>query len=560
MTTRPMPFSMKWMNLARSLAVAAALMARGPRAFAAEPAAPSSPVPAAPATSPASAPAFPSRLSAKGRDIVDASGEVRAMRGVNLGSWLMMETWIPSMAVKWDQQLLEFAAAQKSQRGMEKALQSVGKFDDDSMKFAEYQEIVRKEFAKEAGEEAMLKLWSRLMNEPLIVDARTLDLILKRRFRESGAREVWTAFHDSWITETDLERAADMGFNFVRIPVWYVWFESDAKPGVYSDYGFGYLDRAIGWARAHHLYVMIDMHGAPGGQSPWDHTGDLSRAELFESKPMLKRTTDLWAAIAKRYKDESAVFAYDALNEPFSAKDAKDWARVHGAIYNAIRGADPDHIIVMEDGYKLEDEPYKTKGFFPKPSERGWKQVIYSAHFYEEGSGLDKWRERLAEVARVGEMEQERTGVPFYIGEFSPIANAPNALEGFALCVDEFNRRGWAWSPWTFKYTGENPRKTLWGVYQYKGKWDWPDPNEDTKEEVIAKIKKLRSENFEPVQNYAKVLRKALAAPAASAEKAEKAEKAEQEDAANKNEPKTAEPSKGKGKKAAKTAGKKGGD
>jgi hypothetical protein len=44
------------------------------------------------------------------------------------------------------------------------------------------------------------------------------------------------------------------------------------------------------------------------------------------------------------------------VNQPFSAKGLEDWTIAHDMIYDAIRSVDSDTNIVMEDGYKLEED------------------------------------------------------------------------------------------------------------------------------------------------------------------------------------------------------------
>ena len=72
---------------------------------------------------------------------------------------------------------------------------------------------------------------------------RAPDALERAAMRSSG-----TLFHDQWITERDFQLAKAHGFNFVRIPFWYHWFESDDRPYHYHDYGFSF--KAIAWAEA----------------------------------------------------------------------------------------------------------------------------------------------------------------------------------------------------------------------------------------------------------------------------------------------------------------------
>jgi len=448
-------------------------------------------------------------LDTRGTDIVTAAGEPIQLRGINLGGWLMMETWIPALALGWEEHLRDIA--QQSDVGIEtfnSAIDEVGPFDDDTMRFGDYLFRLVDHIALHTPQKKLALFQEMLQAMPPVVDASTLDSIWRTRFGPEGADALWEAFHANWITEEDFRRIAELGFNFVRIPIWYRWFEDDATPFVYHDRGMKHLENAVAWAAAHGLRVLIDLHGAAGGQNPWEHTGTLSRGELFTCATCLERTAALWTHLATRFRDNTTILGYGLLNEPFSAKDTSDWIRVHDVLYKAIRKVDTRHLIQMEDGYKLEDAPWKEEGFFPNPGELGWERVFYAVHFYH---GKEQDAETLcATVEGIVAREQARTGVPFYLGEFNSLLKDPAAATAaMQHFLARFNARGWSWSPWTWKYTGQADN-TLWGVIQYTGEWKVPSNSIESKDALLERIRLLHSNNFTLVEPYAGALRAAL--------------------------------------------------
>jgi len=67
------------------------------------------------------------------------------------------------------------------------------------------------------------------------------------------------------------------GLNTVRIPVGYWFFESIVdKSEHFAQGGESYLDQVVGWAKDAGLYVIIVLHGAPGGQVTDAFTGQLN--------------------------------------------------------------------------------------------------------------------------------------------------------------------------------------------------------------------------------------------------------------------------------------------
>ena len=469
----------------------------------------------------------PDRLEVRGKDIVNSKGEVVSMRGINFGGWLMMETWIPSIEMEWHDHLPRLAKEAGIEAELKKAEKDLGEFKDDVESVGSYIGRLHTLLKTRVPAEKFERYLHLFETEPPQYAAADMDKTLRKRFGDYGAAEIWNTFHDTWLTEHDFQLARAFGFNFVRIPFWYRWFESDDNPGEYCDYGFRYLDKAVEWASNHGLYVMLDFHAVPGCQSPWDHTGEMSNARFFKDEGFQKRTFAIWKAVAAHYRDNPTVFAYDAVNEPFSAVDEGNWTAVHDGIYKAIREADPKTIIMMEEGYKLEQMPWKKTGFFPDPRKMGWENVVYSFHFY---SGPDpelvainapaNHDKCLKEVLRVGRMEQKRCNVPIYLGEFNTMGGKPEDIAGMKKMISAFNKEGWHWSPWTWKYVNDDNESTIWGVYQYKRPWPGtPNMHRDTKEYILDLISRLRTENFSIHEPYAGILRECLVQPVSSAAK-----------------------------------------
>jgi endoglucanase len=100
------------------------------------------------------------------------------------------------------------------------------------------------------------------------------------------------------------------------------------------------------------VYVIIDMHGAPGGQTGAnidDSPND--KPELFIDPRYQDQLVNLWVKIAQRYKDEPTVAAYDLLNEPLpvntgSAEKYKHLlVPLYQRITSEIRKVDQKHMI-----------------------------------------------------------------------------------------------------------------------------------------------------------------------------------------------------------------------
>ena len=88
------------------------------------------------------------------------------------------------------------------------------------------------------------------------VDEWSLCSILGTDPCRARLTEHWSTF----VTQEDFTQIAAAGMNHVRIPVGY-WALQHLDGDPYVDGQLGYLDKAITWARAAGLKVLVDLHG-----------------------------------------------------------------------------------------------------------------------------------------------------------------------------------------------------------------------------------------------------------------------------------------------------------
>ena len=76
-----------------------------------------------------------------------------------------------------------------------------------------------------------------------------------------GSTAFWQKYRENYIAREDIALLHRAGFNAIRVPLHYSLFEDDGAEG------FKLLDRLIVCSRAEGLYVILDLHAAPGGQT-----------------------------------------------------------------------------------------------------------------------------------------------------------------------------------------------------------------------------------------------------------------------------------------------------
>ena len=377
-------------------------------------------------------------LRARGTDLVDTSGKVVVLRGFNLGGAFVMETWLAALDLN-------------------------------------------------AGSTGLAP----------IRDDKSLWDVLASRFGPEKASELQRAWRVAWASPQDIRRLCEAGANVVRIPFWYRNIEDPAHPGKLLPEGIKLLDELVDACAANRVYAILDLHGAPGGQSDKDHTGEIDRNELYRSPPLQSRTAILWAALATHYRDRPEVAGYDLLNEPMGAPDGAAIVGLHDKLYKAIRRVDARHVIIMEDGYKGD-------AAFAAPGKRGWSNVCFSRHIYNFNAGsIEDHRRTIATDLPKLRKQQVIWNVPVFIGEFSTITEKQGGIPGLEEYFAAFNKYGWSWTPWTYKQIDANGGlHTVWGLYSNRDRWDRANPYTDSYAALLAKFARYDTSNLEPRRDY----------------------------------------------------------
>ena len=381
-------------------------------------------------------------LTTKGRKLVNQKGEKVQLKGVNLGAWLVRENWLNPDCVD-----VEY----KSKMTEEEQARYWGTFYEDLTE--EQKEIFDPYYGKK-------------------YDGEMVYDVLEARFGKEKAQELLNIFYDNWITEWDLDNIKTMGFNCVRVPFWYRNFY---KGSVYDENGklekildengewdFSRLDWIVEECSKRELYVILDMHGAVGSQSSAPHAGkDMAGAPLMENSERGEKyrelTDELWTAVASRFAGNPAVAMYDLLNEPMCDVQTTEINRriknesIYNRLYKTVRAVDEDHVITMEaiwTGFAL-----------PTSYMRGWKNVVYQVHFYNNSDFIFNFFLLLTMAIH--------PNVPLMVGEFYP-----HEKTTWKNCFSTMNKLNYSWMLWTYKATGSGMWSSDWCMYGSKdGFW-----------------------------------------------------------------------------------------
>jgi aryl-phospho-beta-D-glucosidase BglC (GH1 family) len=253
-----------------------------------------------------------------------------------------------------------------------------------------------------------------------------------------NADRFWTEYRKNYITEADIQRIADLGYNSIRPALNARLFltESDSPEPVKE--GYELLDNLVKWCKARGIYVIIDLHGAPGGQTGQniDDSAD-DQPQLFMQTKYQDRLVGLWTTIAQRYKNEPAVAGYDLLNEPLpertgAAPKYKDRLEpLYKRITQAIRAVDQKHMIILEGADWSNDWSVFTASFD--------KNLVYQFHYY-------CW-DTPARLKSIGQYLDygRRFNAPIWVGE---TGERDDGIYWATTEYFEANNIGWSFWPW----------------------------------------------------------------------------------------------------------------
>jgi hypothetical protein len=254
---------------------------------------------------------------------------------------------------------------------------------------------------------------------------------------EEETKTFYTNWRKNFFQKQDLDSIKKWGYNSVRLAMHYNLFTPpiEAEPvqgeNTWLTTGFEMVDELLAWCEENEIYLILDMHAAPGGQGQDTAISDYDsdKPSLWESEFNKSKTVALWGKLAERYKDKEWIGGYDLLNEvnwPLESGVLRD---LYVRATNAIRAYDSNHIIYIEGNWFAND----FTGLTPP-----WdSNMVYSFHKYWTYNDT-------ASIQWVLDMRNQHN-VPLWMGESGENSNVWYTE---AINLFEDNDIGWSWWPW----------------------------------------------------------------------------------------------------------------
>lgn len=308
------------------------------------------------------------------------------------------------------------------------------------------------------------------------------------------------ANHNDPFKESDFELIAELGFDFVRLPMSYWcwsdphnWKELREKP-------LKEIDQAVEYGKQYGVHVSINFHRAPG------YSVDRSADEpfvLWRDEEAQEAFDYHWSHFAQRYKGmPNRNVSFNLVNEPATYTNERkeplkpeDYDKVVRRVTKAIRDIDPNRLIIA-DGLWWAREPVpsladlgivqSTRGYepiqithyqaswvdgaesWPEPTwpldpiestELRWSTGAMNQHYkdYISGCGVsidtpwDEERIRLQMIEPWKKLRQK--GASVHVGEFGAYNHTPHrvVLDWMHALMSQWKEAGWGWAMWNFR-------------------------------------------------------------------------------------------------------------
>mmetsp|Transcript_49478 Transcript_49478/g.120105 ORF Transcript_49478/g.120105 Transcript_49478/m.120105 type:complete len:759 (-) Transcript_49478:186-2462(-) len=328
-----------------------------------------------------------------------------AVRGVNLGGWMVLEPWItPSL-------FYQFLG------------QPEGKVGIDSYTFCE------------------------------VLGGKEANRQLKRHW-------------ETWVTEGIIRQLKESGaVNSLRLPIGDFQF---IPYGPYLDGcwdgSLEYVDRVLDWAWSNGLTVLLDIHALKDSQNGFDNSGqargfqwttaigyEYASDHTFQHWPIrtaewmgkfnyanasypdinygnIQHALDVIQIIVDRYKGHPAVLGLEPVNEPWQFTPIDELKKFYWEGYLIVKRDAPYWKYIMHDSFRLD--PKIWGGFMAGCPERAIDTHIYQA-WRDPDSRIGYYKDACDQKVKIADMEREFG--PIVVGEWSL------ATDNCAMWLNGFN-------------------------------------------------------------------------------------------------------------------------
>ncbi|MGI4823844.1 MAG: glycoside hydrolase family 5 protein [Janthinobacterium lividum] len=308
---------------------------------------------------------------------------------------------------------------------------------------------------------------------------------------DAAVEKFYQQWRDNFVTKADIDFIAQQGFNCIRLPLHYDLFLTPTQRAVrngvirgtvpYADYvaaltkwqqkgelfrdpqkleAIRLIDKTLTWCAANKLYVVLDLHAAPGAQGTDMNIADVLQPLDFWKTPVFQDVTNkLWATLAQRYKNDGRIAMYDLINEPNNVPGGNP--PIHDALerlINTVRAQGDQHLLLLEGNGFGNNYNAMEKKTFTHPENLVYNSHRYNMEKYPLSNDLDASNPDANQLGAIGNLVRFRTAqdAPVWVGE-----TGENTPAWMGEAARNLNSVGIGWCNWTYKRFNDKPIAAL---------------------------------------------------------------------------------------------------
>ena len=311
---------------------------------------------------------------------------------------------------------------------------------------------------------------------------------------DADVEAFYQRYRDNFITKADIDFLASQGFNCIRLPLHYDLFLTPAQRAVRNNVLHGTLsygayvssltswynadqlfvdpanmevlrqiDNVLTWCAADNMYVVFDLHAAPGSQGTDVNIADaLQPLDLWNRPVYQDITVRLWEKLAARYKNDARVAMYDLLNEPNNVPTNQPIHDLFERLINAVRAQGDNHLLLLEGNGYGNDFNYMEKRTFTNQANLVYNSHRYSGAGYPLNNNVNSTDPGSPNSLRtIGNLTRFRTdnNVPIWVGE-----TGENTDAWMHDAAQSLNSVGIGGCHWTYKRFEGSPNAALFRI------------------------------------------------------------------------------------------------
>ncbi len=298
---------------------------------------------------------------------------------------------------------------------------------------------------------------------------------------DADVETFYQRYRNNFITKADIDFLAAQGFNCLRLPLHYDLFLTPAQRAVrngvlhgttsYAAYvsslsswynanqlfvdpanmeALQLIDTVLSWCAADNIYVVFDLHAAPGSQGTDVNIADaLQPLDLWNQPVYQDITVRLWEKLAARYRNDARVAMYDLLNEPNNVPTNQPIHDLFERLINAVRAQGDNHLLLLEGNGYGNDFNSLTKNTFTNQANLVYNSHRYSGTGYLLNNNVGTTDPGSPNSLRtIGNLTNFRStwSVPIWVGE-----TGENTDSWMHDAAQNLNSVGIGWCHWTYK-------------------------------------------------------------------------------------------------------------